>query len=165
MAYDWENESRKEGGNQADRLPPGEHTLLAARAIYGKQDGRLFTSRHGDPQVMLVFVNSKQQEAAQMFTLSDAAGWTVARLAAAMDPELPALMKARDLHPRDLAEPEVLEYWLFHPSISGNPDSKGGFFKGRVSYSKSKTDANKEYAEITPIRKEPDSSAGDDVPM
>jgi len=164
MAYDWEVESKKEGGSQAARIPPGEHTLLCSRAIYGKQDGTLFSSRAGDPQVMLVFVDNQQREAAQMFTLSDAAGWTVARLAAAMDPDLPGEMKRRGLHPHDLAEPEVLKYWLMHPTVSGQSDSKGNFFKARVAYTKSRSDPRKEYAEITPIRKEPEA-AEDDVPM
>ena len=165
MSYDWDGEAKREGGGSvADPIPATERTtLLVVRAIYERKDGTSFTSQKGDPQVFLVFQDSEGREAAQMYTLSEAAGWTIAKLVDAMDPDLLAELKRLDIHPVDFVEPEVLKTWLMTPAASGQADSRGTFFEASVRYEPRKADPTKKDPRITPLRREPEPD--DDIPM
>ncbi len=166
MGYDWENEGTRADQQRADPIPASENvTLFVVRAIYAKQDGTVFCSRNGDPQVMIIFCDAEKREAVQMFTLSDAAGWTLARLVAAMNHDNLAEMKRRGVHPRDFANLEVLEYWLMHPTLT-QKNTVGNHFRARITYVTRKSDPNKKDADIVPLRKAPPVASGDinDIP-
>ncbi|MCR4331805.1 MAG: hypothetical protein NUV34_03750 [Sulfuricaulis sp.] len=70
---------KAEGGQNAEKMPAGYHHATAVKVVYGKKDGPGFTSKHGDPQIMVVFANEADQEAACMFTLSEKAAWVMAK--------------------------------------------------------------------------------------
>ena len=117
MGYDWEGEASKSG--QAPQMPAGEHPkVCVSKIIYSRNNGEPFTSRSGDPQMMLVFVNPSNQECGVMFTLSEAAGWTLARLLSAMGHDLGEL-KRRGIEPQDFQNLETAKEWLTGHVFSG----------------------------------------------
>ena len=85
---------KAEGGQSAEKMPAGYHHVTAVKIVYGKRDGPDFTSKYGDPQIMVVFVNSADQEAACMFTLSDRAAWVMAKFMKAAGADLAKMDKA-----------------------------------------------------------------------
>ena len=83
-----------------------------------------------------------------MFTLSVKAGWTLARLLDAMDPDLPDQLSEAGLEPMDFADPDIASEWLMPPTPQ-NPKGRGGQFQARVEWKGGQPD-------VTPIRREPD---------
>jgi hypothetical protein len=116
MTYDWTTEAEKEGPQQADKLPTGEHPVAIARVIYGKRGGAPFESKNGDPQIMVIFAGvangvNEDQEASRMYTLSKAAAGFMAQLLSRFGADTDQ-MKADGIEPKDLACYDVGDKYL-----------------------------------------------------
>jgi len=152
-SYDWEHEANSEGGSRAAKVPPGEHDLAVMKIIHDDKDGMPWTSKAGDPQMMLIYVDRESRECADFITLSKRAGWKLAALLSAMGHDM-AEFTRRDMKPQDFAAPDVAEEWL-----------QSQVFRARVGYVRR---GGKEYAEVTPIRPEPKPAVAsdiDDIPL
>lgn len=146
MAYDWNEESNREGKPQAEKIPDGVHDLTVKKIVYGSK-AKDFRSKSGDTQMMVVFVDAEGCEAAQMYTLSQKAAWTLARLLGACGLDL-ARMKAEGVEPVNFSDPDFAETNLLNRTLRAEVKwvEKGG----------------KVHSEVTPIRKKPVS---DDIPF
>ena len=145
MAFDWEKASTQQGGDYAERIPAGVHDVEVRRILFGSKKGGAFRSRDGDPQIMLIFADREGREAAQMVTLSDKAGWVLARLLSAAGADM-ARMKADGVLPRDFANQEFARANLVGRRL-------------RVELKYKRGGDGKEYADATPIRRPPASAA------
>jgi hypothetical protein len=136
MGYDW-NKAADENA-QSERVPAGRHRLKVGKIIFGKKDGTKFSSQAGDPQILLVFSDNQDRETSQMFTLSDAAGWTMARLLKAAGANVERMTK-------DGVTPQ-----RFADETFANAQLLGRDFEADVVYEKGKD--GKDYARVTPLR-------------
>jgi hypothetical protein len=141
MAYDWEKAADQQGGDYAERIPPGTHDVEIRRVLFGSKKGGAFRSRDGNPQIMLIFADRQGREASQMVTLSDKAGWVLARLLSAAGADMKR-MKADGVLPRDFANQEFARANLV-----------GRRLRAEVKYRRGGN--GKEYADVTPIRARP----------
>ncbi|MBM4020295.1 MAG: hypothetical protein FJ288_18570 [Planctomycetes bacterium] len=145
MAYDWEKAATQEGGDYAERIPAGVHDVEIRRVLFGSKKGGPFKSRDGDPQIMLIFADPQGREAPQMVTLSEKAGWVLARLLSAAGADMQR-MKADGVLPRDFANQEFARANLV-----------GRRVRAEVKYKQAAD--GKEYADVTPIRPRPAAPA------
>lgn len=144
MAYDWEKAATQEGGDYAERIPAGVHDVEIRRVLFGSKKGGAFRSRDGDPQIMLIFSDREGREASQMVTLSDKAGWVLARLLSAAGADMKR-MKADGVLPRDFANQEFARANLVGRRLRADIQYKRG-------------GDGKEYADVTPVRTRPAAS-------
>lgn len=145
MAYDWGAEADRDGKEKAEQLPAGTHDVELVRVVFGGRGGS-FKSSKGDHQIMCVFADVENREAAQMYTLSEKAGWALAKLLSAAGANVQR-MTASGVKPQDFANADFAEKNLVGRKlrVQVDWDSKG-------------------YASITPVRKEAvaDATANDD---
>lgn len=141
MGFDWEHEATKEGGDYAEPLPAGVHDVEVTRVLFGSKGGGPFKSRAGDAQIMLIFADREGRECAQMVTLSEKAGWVLARLLSAAGANL-ARMKEDGVEPKDFADERL-----------ANANLVGRRLRIEVKYSAGAD--GKEYADVTPVRQKP----------
>ena len=66
MVFDWTH-AEQPAEAQTEKLPAGWHHVRVARIVTHRSTGEPFTSRKGDPQVMIVFADDHDREATQMF--------------------------------------------------------------------------------------------------
>jgi hypothetical protein len=146
MAYDWEKAAAQEGGEYAERIPAGVHDVEIRRVLFGSKGGGLFRSRAGDAQIMLIFADREGRECTQMVTLSEKAGWVLARLLSAAGADM-ARMKADGILPRDFANPEFARANLVGRRL-------------RIDLAYTPGGDGKEYADVTPVRARPSAPLG-----
>ena len=72
---DWE----KAAEGQSETMSEGYHRVKIAKAMRAKKSGDEFVSRDGDPQICAVLENEQGEQAICMFTLTEKAGWVLAR--------------------------------------------------------------------------------------
>ena len=150
MAYDWEKAASQESGDYAERMPAGIHDVEVKRVLFGSKGGGLFKSRAGDPQIMLIFADREGREASQMVTLSEKAGWVLARLLSAAGADM-ARMKTDGVLPRDFTNQEFARANLVGRRLKVDLKYKPG-------------GDGKEYADVTPIRQRAtDAPPADDL--
>ena len=92
MGFDWEGASE---GGQSEKMVPGYHKATIDRIVMGSKSKGAFKSKNGDPQIMVIFANDSG-EASTMLTLSEKAGWTLARLLSCCGVDLKALKQDGD---------------------------------------------------------------------
>lgn len=138
MSYRWTE--AVEGPMQAEKIPTGFHKLRIVKVIHAKRSGERFESSNGDPQMMVVFADLIERECIQMFTLSEKAGWTLARLLECAGDDLKELER-QGIEPRDFAEPAFAKKKLVGLSMIGYVEWERG-------------DDDKEYSRVDP--KKPD---------
>lgn len=148
MATDWQQQAESEGPVQAERIPPGEHLVRTSKVLLGGKSGP-FQSKHGDPQIMVVFQDKQAREMSLMITLSDRAAWVLAKLLAAFDPPANlARLTADGITPAHFADAEFANANLFDRKLTilveAGEDPK--------------------YSNVTPIPKRGDASAATDAP-
>jgi hypothetical protein len=141
MAFDWEKASTQAASDYAERIPPGTHDVEIRRVLFGSKKGGAFRSRDGDPQIMLIFIDRQGREASQMVTLSEKAGWVLARLLSAAGADMKR-MKADGVLPRDFANQEFARANLVGRRL-------------RVDLKYKRGGDGKEYADVTPVRTRP----------
>lgn len=144
-SYDWEGESHRE--YQAPPCAPGPHTLTIKQIRHTNRDGLQFLSKHNEEQILLIFSDENHCECCQMVTLSESAGWTLAKLLGAAGVDL-ADMKTRGLTPKDFADPAFAEAFL-------TPEGKGISFRARVSYRENPNNAKRPFTDVVPLRSVP----------
>lgn len=121
MGYAWQEESEKEGGSQAEKMIGGDHDVRIVKIVYGKADGTQFVSRGRDPQIMIVFQNHMAHEVGMMVTLSDKAGWVLAKLLGCCDPPVNlAAMQAQGVEPIHFADVRFAEKNLLNRQLKIN---------------------------------------------
>jgi hypothetical protein len=141
MAFDWEKASTQAASDYAERIPAGTHDVEIRRVLFGSKKGGAFKSRDGDQQIMLIFADGEGREASQMVTLSDKAGWVLARLLSAAGADMKR-MKADGVLPRDFANQEFARANLVGRRLRVDLKYKAG-------------NDGKEYADVTPVRTRP----------
>ena len=77
MGYDW-NKSAS-GEDSGPRMEPGYYHAKIIKVLRGKKDGTLFMSRNNDPQLMVIWENDCGEECVGMYTLSEKAGFVLAK--------------------------------------------------------------------------------------
>jgi hypothetical protein len=148
MAYDWEKAATQgASGDYAERIPAGVHDVEIRRVLFGSKKGGAFRSQGGDPQIMLIFADRQGRETPQMVTLSEKAGWVLARLLSAAGADMQR-MKADGVLPRDFANQEFARANLV-----------GRRVRAEVKYKQAAD--GKEYADLVPIRTRPAAPAPD----
>lgn len=130
MGYDWEGAAE---GGQSDKMVPGYHYATVDRIVMGSKKGP-FKSRNGDPQIMVILTD-ETGEASTMLTLSEKAGWTLARLLSCCGVDL-AKMKADGIEPPHFANEALAKSYLV----------------GRSTWIKVEPDG--EYQKVTPMHEE-----------
>lgn len=113
MAYNWSEAA--EGGGAGDKIEPGIHRVTGSKVVRGSAKGD-FTSKKGDPQIMLVVENEEGAEAAVMFTLSEKAGWTLARWLSRCGVDLKQMEK-EGVDITHFANEDIAEQWLVGKSL------------------------------------------------
>ena len=145
----------EEGQATAEKIPAGTHTLRVVKVLRGKKDGTIFTSKSGDPQIMVVYADQEARECAEMLTLSRKAAWKLKNLLIAVGADLDKMDKAgkdwTDFEDEDFASVQLCD----------RP------FRGEVTYKKGTGDhADKEFASVNPLREPAEAMpAADDVPF
>ena len=115
MAYAWQKQADEEGA--AAKIPAGEHSVRIIKVRHGNQSGP-YQSKSGDPQIMLIFQDREAREATLMITLSDRAGWVLAKLLSCCDP--PAnleRMEADGVEPTHFADEQFADANLLNRQL------------------------------------------------
>lgn len=147
--YDWDDAAKGKGGNRAPKIPAGQQQLEIKDVVFGKRDGGAFKSKDGDPQILIVFTDGKGNEAAQMYTLSQKAAFTLAKLLAASGADTKK-MTEKGITPDKFSDPRF-----------GTAQLKGRKLTADVQYERSEKDG-KEYARIEPLRTDSSNQTQDD---
>ncbi len=121
MGYAWQEESEREGAAQAERMDGGDHHVRIAKVVYGKSNGLQFVSQGGIPQILIVFQNHLAQEVSTFVTLSNKAGWVLAKLLGCCDPPVNlAAMQTQGVEPIHFATPQFAEANLLNRQLMIN---------------------------------------------
>ncbi len=148
--FSWKNEAEKEGPQNAPKLNPGPQRLKIIKIVFGSKGDagpQPFKSKNGDPQIMCIFGDKSGREGAEMLTLSDAAGWKLAKILAAAGANVEAMDKA-GITPQRFADERF-----------ANANLVGRELQADVAYEKGKGTDNKEYVRITPLMPQPSNAA------
>lgn len=91
MAFDWEGAANGEGA----KMPEGYHRAIIAKVARGNKDGtKIFTSKNGDAQLMVIWENDDREQATTMCTLSTKAGWVLANICKHVGMDLKRMQEA-----------------------------------------------------------------------
>lgn len=112
MAFGWNKASEQ---SAAAKMGPGVHAVRVSKIVTGGKSGP-FKSKSGDPQIMVVYESEDNAEASEMLTLSEKAGWTLARLLSRVGVDLDA-MERDGIEPRHFAQKEMAESHLLGKSL------------------------------------------------
>lgn len=134
--FDWTRSAEESFG---PKLPAGLHRVRIVRVQHTNREGVPLISKNNDPQMRVVYQDQEAREVSEIFTLSEKAGWTLARLMSAAGANL-AAMTARGVTPAHFADPTFANKQLI-----------GRELQVQVTYEISKSDG-KEYSVVTPIR-------------
>ncbi len=126
MTYDWT--AKAVDGGEAEKMENGTHHVEIIKIVFGKKGKPSFHSKNGDPQIMVIFGNSADEEAASMFTLSKAAAWTMARLLSCFGVDTDAL-RDDGIEPKHFADPSFANNVLVGRTgmIEVTNDDDGGY--------------------------------------
>ena len=86
----------------------GYHRLTIVRCYRSSKKHGDYTSKRGDPQVLIILADYLGREITMMLTLSEAAAWTIARLLSACDVDLDRL-RDKGIVPDSFADQDVAE--------------------------------------------------------
>ena len=104
--FNWTEKATEEGGT-SEKIPAGQSIpVTISKVVYGKKGGAPFKSSKGDPQIMVIFTDERDREAAQIITLSDKAAWVLARLLHRFGCDTDAL-NSEGVLPKHFAEPAI----------------------------------------------------------
>lgn len=133
----WKEDAEKDGPSNAERIPDGPHEVTVTKIIFGKKDGPAFTSKAGDPQIMLILSDKQGREVSDFHTLSLKARWTLAKLLSASGANI-ELMDEHGVDIKQFAESDFAEKQLM-----------GRRFTAQVEW---KENNGKKFADITPLK-------------
>jgi hypothetical protein len=145
MAYDWKGEADK----VPPKMPRGTNAATIMRVLDGGKGGK-FRSRNNDPQIMVVFGADSGAQCAQMYTLSDKASWTLAKLVSRCGID-PMELTRQGIEPKHFANTSIAEEWL-----------KGKKLWIHVEYET--TEDGKTYSRVEPLTAE-EANAAPSEPM
>lgn len=131
MAYDWEGQAEQEG---APKSEPGWHIYTVTGVLRGTRT-KTFESRAGDPQILVVFTDEEGLEAAQMFTLSEKAGWALARFVSRAGVDVRKL-REDGVEPGDWADEDFAKRKIMHRQVYANceHEESGGKTYTRLNF-------------------------------
>ena len=142
MSFDW----NAPDGNEAAPMPIGTHAVKIAKVKRGSKKNGDFTTKNGDAQIMVIFADPQEREAALMITLSEKAGWVLRRLLGCCEPRPDfEKMNAAGVLPVHFAKPSF-----------GDKNLVGKRLRIDVRH-----ESGKEYPTITPIKAEGSPSFAD----
>lgn len=123
MGYPWRDNANSEGPQRAAKIPKGNGIhLRIAKIVFGKGSEK-FASKSGDPQIGIVYQDQEAREAFEMMTLSDKAGWKLAKLMSAFDPPANlARMEEDGVEPGHFADPDFAEANLLNRQLHADVD-------------------------------------------
>lgn len=123
MGYAWRDNANSEGAQRAAKIPKGNGIhLRISKIVYGKGSEK-FASKGGDPQIGIVYQDQEAREAFEMMTLSDKAGWKLAKLMSAFDPPANlARMEEDGVEPGHFADPDFAEANLLNRQLHADVD-------------------------------------------
>jgi hypothetical protein len=112
---DW---NKKAQGGFADKIPEGTGLKLKIKKVkHGGKEGE-FVSKKGHPQIMVILGDSAGNEATQMFTLSEDAIWTLAKMLKAIYPSGSIdKLGVYGVEPRHFANPAFAEQMLLNRDL------------------------------------------------
>lgn len=106
MGYGW---TKTDENYSEARLPLGVHDTQITKVKRSGQNGE-FTSKNGDPQLMVIFEDASSMSASDMYTLSDKAAWRLRMLVQRCRPPLDvAAMEAQGIEPSAFADQNFAE--------------------------------------------------------
>jgi hypothetical protein len=138
MAYGWRKNAEGDGKGYAPRIPEGQHAVKIIKLRYGSKDKPVFTAQDGSRQMMIIFADDKGREVSTNVTLSQKAGWVLARLMGAAGVNL-AELEADGKGPEDFADPAFAETVLLERTLVIDVKGTGAF------------------PDVTPVRRDPDA--------
>jgi hypothetical protein len=109
--YGWQTEADRQAGSNAPRLPDGIHRVEIKRVLHGSQNTPEFRSNNGDPQIMLIYGDDQGREVGDMITLSERAGWRLAKVLSAGGANLKG-MEADGVLPEHFADEKFAQQLL-----------------------------------------------------
>ncbi len=110
MCFDWTNTEPVEQENE--KIPEGEGVAVTIDRVITKAKGKAaFTSKSGDPQIMVIFVDTKNREAAQMITLGERSAWVLARLMSKFGADMEEL-KSNGIEPKHFTSKDIYDRYL-----------------------------------------------------
>lgn len=147
MGYAWREESEREG-NLAARIPAGDDiSVRISKVVFGDRQGA-FSSRAGDPQILIVFQDHEAREAGMFVTLNERAAFVLAKVLAACDPAVNlARMEADGIEPRHFADESFANRVLLNRSLRINLQYEAG-------------KDGKEYPHVVPVRRRDAAASG-----
>jgi hypothetical protein len=119
-------------------MSEGQHAVKIVKIRYGSKTTPAFTAKDGSRQMMMIFADAKGHEVTSMLTLSEKAGWTLARLMGAAGVDLAAL-ETDGKGPEDFADPGFAEAILLERTLVVDVRGTGAF------------------PDVTPVRRDPDA--------
>lgn len=108
MSYDWTKD------DDMDRMDEGYHRVRITKVRRGRDNGTTFSSRAGDPQLMVIFENTHGVESSQIYTLSIKAAWTLKRLMARCEG-----INLQDLNVRNIEPQHFTDETFAHDMLVG----------------------------------------------
>lgn len=115
----WRDKADSQGQDNAPKLISGnDQKLKIVKVVYGKGDN-LFESNKGDKQIMVVFADNEGREGPEMFTLSDAAAWKLAKMLDAAGLDLDKMDQV-GVTPAKFAEPKFADMNLIGRDLRAN---------------------------------------------
>lgn len=127
MSYDWTEEA--DGDGNAEKLPIGVHEVTTQNVVHG--------SGPKGPWVMVVVANEAGQEGTSVFTLTEKAGWKLARWLSRCGVDL-AAMKAEGIEPKHFVNEGIANQYLMDKTL----------------WVKVEAGRDPKYQEITPLKEE-----------
>ena len=104
MSFDWNKDQSQE---RAPLIPEGKHWLKIKNVLHGKKNGEMFTTKNGDPKLLLILVDAHGNEGSDMIPLSRAAAFKLKQLLVAChDPFDFDKMNENNVTPSSFADPK-----------------------------------------------------------
>lgn len=109
MTYDWKKSAS--GEDTGPSMEPGYCRAKIVKVIRGKKDGTEFKSKNGDPQLMVIWENVAGESAPSMYTLSEKAGFVLAKMCERVGMDLDRMTEA-GVTPESFADEEFAKKQL-----------------------------------------------------
>lgn len=126
MGFNWTEQATKEGPTSVP-IPDGTHRVTITKIIHAGKGNEEFMTKNGDKQMLVIFADAGGREAPEYFTLNAAAGFRVAKLAAAAGLDLEK-MEASNITPESFGDTTFAEKNLLGRELTievGSREYKG----------------------------------------
>lgn len=109
MSFDWEAAASGEGGgSDSPKMEPGYHKAKCVKVMRETKKSGELKSKAGDPQLLTIWQNAQGEEATCTLTLTEKAGFVLAKLLSYAGADL-ARMKEAGVTPASFEKQEFAE--------------------------------------------------------